>query len=150
MNFDKFEAGFVKENKKLKLTLAITIMISLIAIIMQIFERRYFLYQGGAIFEERLMSEEICRLAFVGLANGSPNPHVVTSELIKIAHEQSFNIAIDKLLLVKSIEEGFCQIVLKSEGSITGFKLRLQASDNYPFHYKLVQLDEIALNGEAI
>lgn len=148
MNYDNFEASFTKENKKLKVVLAVAILISLIAVILQFFERRYFLYKGGAIFEERPLAEEVCRLAFVGLAGGTPNSHVVHDEVIKIAEKDNFSMTVDKILQVKSLEEGACKIVLKSEGALTAFKIKLQGTDKNPFFYKLIQLDEISAKEE--
>jgi len=148
MNYDNFEASFTKENKKLKIVLAITILISLTAVIFQFFDRRFFLYQGGSIFEERPLAEEICRLAFVGLAGGVPNPHVVHHEVIKIAEKDNFSMTIDKIFQVKSLEVGACKIVLKSEGALTAFKIKLHGSDKNPFYYKLIQLDEVSAKEE--
>ena len=148
MNYDNFEASFTKENKKLKTVLAITILISVSAVVMQFFSKRYYLYRGSSIFEERPLAEEVCRLAFTGLASGSPNPHVVRSELIKLAEKESFSIPIDKIFQVKSLEIGSCKIVLKSEGKLTAFKIKLDASDSNPFYYKLIQLDEIPVKEE--
>ncbi|MGE3611451.1 MAG: hypothetical protein AB7I27_17800 [Bacteriovoracaceae bacterium] len=148
MNYDNFEASFTKENKKLKVALALAILISLTALVLQFFDRRYFLYKGGAIFEERPLAEEVCRVAFAGLAGGTPNPHVVHEEVIKLAEKDNFSLAIDKIFQVKSLEEGSCKIVLKSEGALTAFKIKLQASDKYPFYYKLIQLDEISAKEE--
>lgn len=143
MSYDNFEASFTKENRKLKIVLAITILISLAAVVLQFLDRRYFLYRGEAIFEERPLAEEICRLAFVGLAGGTPNPHVVHDEVIKIAEKDNFSITIDKIFQVKSLEAGACKIILKSEGVLIAFKIKLQESDSNPFYYKLIQLDEI-------
>lgn len=148
MEYDNFEASFTKENKKLKVVLAIAILISLSAVIMQFLDRRYFLYKGGAIFEERPLAEEVCRLAFVGLASGTPNSHVVHDEVIKIAEKDNFSIPIDKIFQVKSLEEGACKIVLKSEGALAAFKIKLQGSNKNPFYYKLIQLDEIPAKEE--
>ena len=130
------------------MVLAITILISLTAVIFQFLDRRYFLYRGGAIFEERPLTEEICRLAFVSLAGGTPNPHVIHDEVIKIAEKDNFSITIDKIFQVKSLEEGACKIVLKSEGMLTAFKIKLQGNDKNPFYYKLIQLDEIPAKEE--
>lgn len=148
MNYDNFEASFTKENKKLKIVLAITILISLTAVIFQFFDRRFFLYQGGSIFEERPLAEEICRLSFVGLAAGTPNPHVVHHEVIKIAEKDNFSMTIDKILQVKSLEVGACKIIIKSEGILTAFKIMLHGSDENPFYYKLIQLDEVLAKEE--
>lgn len=143
MSYDNFEAVFIRENKKLKIVLAVTILVSLAALIFQFLDRRYFLYQGGAVFEERPLAEEICRLAFMGLAEGNPNVHLVHDEVIAIAEQESFLVPVDEILQVKSLEEGACKMILKSEGKLTAFKIKLLESDNHPFYYKLIQLDEI-------
>jgi hypothetical protein len=148
MSYDKFEADFTKENKKLKISLAVTMIISIFAIVLQFTDRRYFLYKGGAIFEERPLAEEICRQAFMGLASGNPNPHVVHDELIKIAEKDNFSIPVEKIFQVQSLEKEACKIVLKSEGTLTAFKIKLQGTDKNPFFYKLIQLDEIPAKEE--
>ena len=148
MNFDDFEASFTKENKKLKAILGITIIIALTAVTLQFMERRYYLYKGASVFEERPLAEEICRLAFVGLAEGEPNSHVVHKEVLKIAKENKFLVPIEKIFQVQTLEEGACKIVLKSEGVLTAFKIKLLGSHSNPFYYKLVQLDEILASEE--
>jgi len=148
MSYENFEASFTKENKRLKFMLSTAIVISLIAIVLQFFNRRYFLYQGASIFEERPLAEEVCRLAFVGLAEGSPNSFVVHEEVIKIAKESDFSLPIEKILQVQSLEKEACKIVLKSEGSLTAFKIKLVGSYSNPFYYKLIQLDEIQASEE--
>lgn len=148
MNFENFEASFTKENKKLKIALAFTIIIALSAVIMQFIDRRYFLYKGGPIFEERPLAEEVCRLAFLGLASGDANSHVVHDEVIKLARKERFSLTVDKILQVKSLEIGACKIILKSEGILTAFRIGLQGRDSNPFYYKLIQLDEIPVKEE--
>lgn len=148
MEYSEFETSFVKENRKLKIALAITLTVAIIGIMLQFLERRYFLYKGGPIFEERPLAEEICRLGFVGLAGGTPNPHVVHEEVIKLAEKENFSIPIEKIFQVKSLEEGACKIVLKSEGAITAFKVTLDGSHTNPFYYRLIQLDEVPAKEE--
>jgi hypothetical protein len=148
MNYDDFESSFTKANRKLKIALAITMTVAVIAIILQFFERRYFLYRGGPIFEERPMTEEVCRAGFVSLAGGVPNPHLVHHEIITLAAKENFLIPIDKIFQVESLEKGACKIVFKSEGKLIAFKVILQASHSNPFYYKLIQVDEIATKEE--
>jgi hypothetical protein len=144
MNYEDFENSFTKANRKLRIALALTMTVAVIAIVLQFLERRYYLYRGGAIFEERPLAEEICRTGFLSLAEGLPNPHLVHGQLIKIASQDNFSIPVEKVLQVQSLEKEACKIVFKSEGTLTSFKIILQGSHTNPFYYKLIQVDELA------
>lgn len=148
MEYQEFEQSFTKENRKLKIILGVNFLVSSGLILLMFCQKKYFLYQGREVFEERPLAEEVCRLGFVGLAQGSPNPLAVDSEVIKHAEKDNFSIPIEKVLMVKSLEEGACSIVLKSEGALSAFKIKLHGSKSNPFYYKLIQLDEIAAKEE--
>ncbi len=143
MDFDEFEAKFVKENFKLKIALAVSLIIFSIGTTAILLEKRYYLYKGGAIFEERPLAEEICRLGFTTLAQAEPNQNVVSAGIIELAEKESFSLTIDKIYQVKSLEVGACKIILLSEGKLMAFKIFLEGSNTYPFYYKLGQIDEI-------
>lgn len=143
MNYQEFEQSFSKANKFLKISLGVSWTIGIVLVALLFFQRKYFLYRGGNLFEERPLAEEICRLGFVGLAQGSPNPHVVDSEVIKLSQKENFSVPIDKIFLVKSLEVGACKVILKSEGILTAFKIKLHENDMNPFYYKVIQLDEV-------
>jgi hypothetical protein len=145
MSFDKFEAHFVTENTKLKLLLVAAICIYAIGICVTIGQKKYYLYRGGAIFEERPLAEEICRLGFDSLASGAPHPYVVSDKIIKLVKQEPFKLAVEKVLSLRSAEKDRCRIVLKSEGRLIAFDILLSANDSNPFHYKVAQLDEIAV-----
>jgi hypothetical protein len=144
MNYDDFESSFTKENRKLKISLAITLGVCAAVVVMLVFQRNYFLYKGGPIFEERPLAEEICRSGFESLAEGGPNPHLVNKNLIKIAQSENFIIPIEKIYQVQSLEVGACKIILRSEGKLVAYKITLDGRVSNPFHYKLIQIDEIA------
>lgn len=142
MNFEEFENSFTKENRALKIALATTLIVSMMTCLMIFFQKRYFLYQGKDIFEERPLAVEICRLGFISLATGEPNPHVVTDEIIKLVEKEPFSINVNKILKLESLEKGACKIILKSNHELLSFRIGLEESVFYPFHYKLIQLDE--------
>lgn len=148
MDYDNFETSFMKENKKLKLALAITLIISSISTMSIIFQKKYFIYQGKEIFEERLLAVEVCRLGLTSLAQGEPNSYVITDEIIQLVNKEPFNLHIDKILKLESLEKEACKIILKSKGRLLSFKIGLKASIFYPFYYKLIQLDELAIKEE--
>lgn len=150
MNFEEFENSFTKENRALKIALATTLIVSAITCIMILFQQRYFLYKGKEIFEERPLAVEICRLGFISLAKGEPNSHVVTDEIIDLVKKEPFSIEVDKILKLESLEKGVCKIIFKSNDELLSFKIGLEESSFYPFHYKLIQLDEVKVQEKVL
>ena len=96
MNFKDFENSFTKENRKLKIALALTLILSIMSSAIILFQQKYFLYKGKEIFEERPLAVEICRAGFMSLAKGEPNPHVVTDEIIELVAKDPFDIQVDQ------------------------------------------------------
>lgn len=148
MDFSDFEARFVKENRKLKLILSVVLIVFGIGTCSILLERRYYLYQGREVFEERPLAEEVCRLSFISLANGAPNSFVVDSEIIKLVKSEPFSLNLEKVLYVKSSTLDHCKIVVKADGKLLAFDVTLSGSDSNPFYYQLIQLDEVAVDKE--
>ena len=148
MDYDNFETSFMKENRKLKMALAITLILTSVSTISIIFQKRYYLYKGKEIFEERPLAVEVCRLGFTSLAGGEPNSHVVTNDIIQVVNNEPFRIRIDKILKLQSLEKETCKIIIQSNKSLLAFKIGLKASSFYPFHYKLIQIDELPVKEE--
>lgn len=144
MNYDDWKVAFIKENRKLKIAIAFTLVISSLTSLSIFFQKKYYLYKGGEIFEERPLAEEVCRLAFIGLTKGEPNPYVVSDDIIDIVQKSPFDVHIDKVLKLESLEKGSCKIIIKSQEELLAFKIGLEESRFYPFHYKLIQIDELS------
>ena len=147
MEFENYKATYLQENKKLKIALAITLIISSITTLSIMLQKRYFLYKGSNIFEERPLAIEICRLGFMSLANGNPNSHVITGGIIELVKNNPFHIEVEKVLKLESLEERSCKIILKTKKKLLAFKINLNESSFYPFHYKINQLDQLAIAG---
>jgi hypothetical protein len=147
MEFENFEASFKKENRILKIIILIILVLTSISTVSILMQRKYFLYKGAEIFEERPLSEEICRAGFVSLASGNPNSHVVADEIINLVEKEPFDLQVDKILKLYSTKLDTCNIILKSAGNLLAFRIGLLKDSSYPFHYKLIQLDEISAKG---
>ncbi len=148
MSFDKFQADFMKENRKLKIIIGISLIIFSIGTVSNLLERKYFLYKGGTIFEERPLAEEVCRLGFMSIIDENPNPFVVSKVIIDLVKKEPFIMSVDKILKLSSSELGSCHLVLKADGKLKAFKIKLQGHISNPFFYKLVEMDELAVQGE--
>lgn len=150
MSFDKFQANFVNENRKLKIILGFALIVFSVGLASILTERRYYLYQGKEIFEERPLAVEVCRLSFLSLAEGHPNPFVVAPEIISLVKKEPFALNVEKVLMLKSVEQDHCKIIIRSAGKILAFLITLRGHDSNPFFYQLIQLDEVGLDKEDV
>lgn len=150
MNYDNFEAAFVKENRKLKLVLGLVILLMGLALAAIVTQQRFYLYRGAEIFEERPLAVEVCRLGFISLAEGEPHRYVVSKEIIDLVKKEPFSLNVEKILQLVSTMENQCKIILKADGKLIAFKITLQGSNSHPFFYQLSQLDELAVEKESL
>lgn len=149
MSFDKFQAEFMKENRKLKIIIGVSLIIFSIGTVTNLLERKYFLYQGSALFDERPLAEEVCRLGFMSIVDGSPNSFVVSKGIIDLVKKDPFNLTVGKTLKLSSSELGSCHLILKADGRLMAFKIRLQGDKSNPFFYKILEIEEIAAKEEG-
>lgn len=150
MNFDEFQNAFVLENRKLKLVLGIVTLMLTLIVVGVYSQKQVYLYQGKEVFNERLLAVEVCRLSFEGLIKGEPNPHLIEKGIMDIVSKDPFIVEMDKVLQVKSIEEGACKYILKSGNKLLAFKISLKSSNSYPFYYKLSQVDELPIKEDEL
>ncbi len=149
-NFEELQAAFIKDNRKLKIIIAILIIVFGVGTSVLLTQRQYFLYQGKEIFEERPLAVEVCRLGLMTLIEGEPNPHVVTKGIIELVSKEPLVLNVEKVLQVKSLESGACKIIVQSNKKLLAFKVILESSDDFPFFYKLNELIELSADEEVI
>jgi hypothetical protein len=150
MNFEQFEADFIKRNKLLAILLVSSLIMSSIAIWMLLARERYFVVASGEVFHERLLSKEVCLESFKSIAGDSPNSQLISDGILDILKDNPFLITIDKILKLKSFEEGTCKITLISNKKLRSFSLKLIQNDDFPFFYKLYQVDEVVIEKEDV
>ncbi len=148
MSYDDFQATFMNENKKLRIMMAISSLIFVVILVLLIFEKKYFVYQGHPVFEERMLSESVCLEGFKSIVSGEPDDTTVSSGILGILKKDPFELEISKVLSLKSLEQGFCKIIINSKDKLMAFKIGLEGSDENPFYYKVLSIDELAYKEE--
>jgi hypothetical protein len=148
MSFADFEHQMIKENRKLKILFIASFFISIAIFAMLLTQKSYFIYKGGEVFEERLLTTKICEEGFLSITQGEPNPHFVTKGIIKLLQSADFKVSVDKILKLQSLEHGACKVIVLSEEKLLAFKVALTQSNLYPFDYKLNQIDELPIKEE--
>ena len=150
VDYKDFEAIFVKENRRFKTALVLCLFICSITCLSVITSKTYFIYNNGKIFEERLLAEDVCKASFESLASGTPNSSLISKDIIELVEKEPFYIKLDNILRISSLEKGACKIIIKSEAKLLAFKIGLAENSSFPFHYKLIQLDELPIKEEVI
>jgi hypothetical protein len=147
MKYEEFSSLFIKQNKWLKVYILVFTLTLIGVIYYLVTQRTYFIYQGGEIFEERLLSEEVCKRSFLSIVEANPHPFFVSTEIMAILKGKSFDVDVDKILYLKSSEENKCKIIVKGKEKIRAFLITLIKNESFPFFYKLNQIDEIKHKG---
>ena len=142
-DFSKFESSFVKKNRILWVTLGVSILLSSLTLFLVLGKQRYFVVSNGEIFRERPLTEDVCLESFTSMTSGQPNKDLISKGIIEILDSDPFEIKIDQILKVKSLDKGKCRLVIKSAGKLRSFLIGLIESDEFPFYFKLNQLDEV-------
>jgi hypothetical protein len=148
VSYEDFQATFMKENKKLRIMMGVSTLVFVAILILMIFEKKYFVYQGHPVFEERILSESVCLEGFKSITEGEPDSSTVSSGIIGILNKDPFELEITKVLELKSLERGVCKLIIKSQDKLMAFKIGLEESNDNPFFYKVLSIDELAYKGE--
>ena len=150
IDYQEFNAQFVRENKILKKAIAVTLVMNSIILGMVIFQRQYFVYQGGPIFREKPLMEDVCLSSFSGILKDTPNVHEVTPEILKVLKKEPFTMTVEKIHQVIALSGNSCKIILKADGKLQSYKIIMKASESYPLHFKLSEIVELTLNKEEL
>jgi hypothetical protein len=148
MSYENFQAVFMKENRKLRIMMGISSLFFLLILVLMIFEKKYFVYQGHPVFEERILAESVCLEGFKSIIGGEPDKSLVSSGVLKILKNDPFELELTKLLEIKSMDQGACKLIIKSGKRLMAFMIGLEQSEDNPFFYKLLSIDELAVKGE--
>lgn len=150
MNFADFEAAFIRENRKLKSMMALGLLFSAISTTLVLMGKSYVVHQGGSIFEERLLAEDVCKDGLLSIAKGTPNKVLVSKDILPLLIKDPFIFNVEKVLRVESLERGACKIILRADGKLNSFKIGLIEGKELPFYYQIQQIDEIPLKEDEI
>ncbi len=142
MKFDDFKTLFVKENRKLKVFMLLVLILNGTSFLFVLGQRKYFIHRSGEIFSERPLVESICKESFESIITGENDTNLITKGILTLLKDSAFVIDKYKFLLIKSMDQDRCKIVLESDKKLRAFLITLRPHKNYPFYYKLNQVDE--------
>ena len=150
IDYQDFSAKFINENKILKKYIGISLLINSMILLIVLFQKQYFIYQGGALYKEKPLLQDVCLSAFTGIINDKPNKHEVTNEILKILEKEAFTLKLETVYQVIALSESTCKILIKANGRLQSFKIKMVSNDLYPLGFKLSEIIELTPRKEDL
>lgn len=146
MKFEKYESIFVKENRQLKLLLAGISVGLLIIILILLTDKKYFVLRNSSLVETRPLLTWVCQEAFLSTSNGKPVTDLISESILNELKKSEFKVSVDQVVSVLEINKENCRIIVKSEGKMRSFLIKFISSKDFPFFYKLNEINEAEIN----
>jgi len=150
MNYQNFEASFMRENRILKIGLTASLVLLVTLLLITRSQGAYFIYQGGEIFKENLLLVDICKEGFESLTKKSPHPYFVTDGIIKTLKREPFELGDYEISFLKSTDQNHCRLIVKTELSSRSFLIELKEDKEFPFAFKVSGIKESEIAREEI
>jgi len=150
MKFETFEAEFVRQNKQLKLILAVSIILLTSILALQVSDKKYFVLKNSNLVATRPLLTWACEAAFQSITRGLPEKDLIEDSIINELKRTSFKVSSDEVLSVLALQDNLCRIIVKGEGTIRSFLVNFKTNPQYPFYYKLSEINESEFNQKEL
>ena len=146
MKFETFEAEFVRQNKQLRIILGVAILILVAILFLILSDKRYFVLKNSKLVSDRPLITWVCEESFQSITKGSPEKDLIDESILNELKKNQFKVSSDEVLSVLSLKENLCRIIVKGDGKIRSFLVTFKIDSAFPFHYKLLEINETELN----
>ncbi len=150
MKFETFEAEFIKQNKQLRIVLGVSIILMAINLTMVLSDKKYFVLKNSQLVNDRPLLTWVCEEAFVSIAKKIPISDLTETSILNELKQSDFKVASDEVLNVLEIKDGLCRIIVKGEGKVRSFLVNFNKSKDYPFYFKLSEINETEITNSEI
>ncbi len=148
MKYQEFEAAFMRENRILKVGLALSMVLLLTLTFLTRMQKAYFIYQGGEIFKENLLLVDICKEGFESILKKKAHSFFVTDGIRSILKREPFDISEHEFLSVRELDQNHCKAILKTSEGLRSFVLELQKQKEFEFDFKISSIKETEISRE--
>ncbi len=146
MKFEKFEAHFVAQNLKLRYLLGATLLLLALSIGLQISDKKYFVLKNSELVQTRPLLTWVCEKAFMSISKGSPYRDLIDDSILVELKKNEFKVNAQEVLSVLALSEKTCRIIVKGEGEVRSFVVNFRSHNDYPFFFKLSEINEAELS----
>lgn len=146
MKFEEFENIYVKENKKLKLLMAVIVMALVFVILLVLSDKKYFVLRNSKLITPEPLLTWVCTESFMSIAKGKPEKDLVMESILNELKKSEFKVSVEEVLSSLEMKNDLCRIIVKGDGKVRSFLVSFKSSSEYPFRFKLSEITETERN----
>lgn len=150
MKFETFEAEFVKQNKQLRIVLGISIILMALNLTFVLADKKYFVLKNSKLVSDRPLLTWVCEEAFLNITKKTPIKDITEGNILNELARSEFKVSSEEVLSVLAVKDDLCRIIVKGDGKVRSFLVNFNKSSNYPFYYKLSEINETEINPTEI
>jgi hypothetical protein len=150
MKFEEFENLYVKENRKLRFIMGGVLLTLVLIIFLLLGDKKYFILRNSKLVNEKPLLTWVCNESFLSITQGTPEKNLISDSILNELKKQEFKVSVDEVLSVFEIKNDVCRIIVKGSGKVRSFLVSFKASKDYPFYYKLFEINETEPNLEEL
>lgn len=150
MKFETFEAEFVKQNKQLRIVLGISIILMAMNLTFVLADKKYFVLKNSKLVSDRPLLTWVCEEAFINITKKTPIKDITEGNILNELARSEFKVSSDEVLSVLAVKDDLCRIIVKGDGKVRSFLVNFNKNPNYPFFYKLSEINETEINPTEI
>ena len=146
MKYQEFESAFVKQNKNLRLALGTSIVVMVLNTFLILSDKKYFVLKNSKLVSSKPLLTWACEESFLSIARRTPFSDLIEDAIINELKKSEFKVSPDEVLSVLELKDNLCRIIVKGEGKVRSFIVSFNSNNNYPFYYKLSEINETEIN----
>lgn len=146
MKYETFEAAFIKENKQLRLILGVVTLLLVLILFFILTDKKYFILKNSNLISERPLINWVCEESFKSITQNKPEKDLIDEAILKELEKNQFKVSLEEVLSVLSLKDDLCRIIVRGDGKTRSFLVNFKANPEFPFHYKLSEINETELN----
>lgn len=150
MKFETFEAKFIKQNKQLRIVLGIAVILMVVNLTFVLSDKKYFVLKNSKLVSDRPLLTWVCEEAFLNITKKTPIKDLTETNILNELSRSEFKVASDEVLSVLAVKDDLCRIIVHGNGKTRSFLVNFNKSSDYPFYYKLSEINETEISNSEI
>ncbi len=150
MKYETFEALFIKQNKQLRIVLAIAVLLLISILFFIVTDKKYFVLKNSSLVDARPLLTWACEEAFISTAKGKPIPDLISDSILNELKKSEFKVSVDEVISSIEFKKDTCRLIVKSDGRIRSFLISFESNKDFAFFYKLSEITETEVNYDEL
>lgn len=145
--FESIEASFTRQNKILKVSTFLSVLIVLVLSLHLYTARQFFVHDNSDSFRNELTVEEVCYEVFNRIDNGSVSSSMISKSLKRGLEKTGFRLKALKIyppLVFDS--KNICKVVVRDKKGLRAFNAEYKKSLDYDFGLIIEDITELKVD----